>query len=267
MRSLGNLLYVTLKWSIRDRVFHAILGVELLLFLLVPSFSLFSMRSIQELSITLSLSIISFTLLFLATLLGASSIWRDLERRYAASVLSLPLSRASYIMGKFAGIAIILFVSALCLGLVSLIVIKISSLQYPSELRIHWLNIAASIVADSLKYILLASVAILFSSISTSFFLPIFGTISVYLAGSASQEVFEYVSGSSAHTITPAFKLVIKSLYYLLPNFSAFNLKVQAIYSLPLSFSGVALTFLYFLVYTAIVLTIAIIIFQRRELP
>lgn len=267
MQSLKNLLYVTLKWTMRDRIFHAIVGVELFLFLLVPSFSLFSMRSIQELAITLSLSIISFTLFLLATLLGASSIWRDLERRYAASVLTLPMSRASYILGKFAGIALLLIVTAFCLGIASVAAIKISALQYPSELKIHWLNIAASITADALKYILLAALALLFSSISTSFFLPIFGTISVYLAGSASQEVFEFISGNSAQTIAPAFKILIKGIYYLLPNFSAFNLKVQAIYSLPLSLFGISLTFLYFLVYTAIVLSIAIILFKRRELP
>lgn len=267
MASLKNLLYVTLKWSLRDRVFHAVFGVALLLFLLVPSFSLFSMRQVQELSITLSLSAISFTLLVLATLLGSSSIWRDLERRYAASVLTLPLPRSSYVLGKFAGISLLLVGAAFSLGLVALVVIKVSSLQYPSDIGIHWGSIMAAIVADSCKYVLLAALALLLSSISTSFFLPIFGSLSVYLAGSASQEVFEFVSGEYGRTISPGFRLLIKGLYYLLPNFSAFNLKVQAIYGLPLTLYGICLTLLYFLVYTAIVLAVTTILFARRELP
>lgn len=267
MQSLKNLLYVTLKWALRDRIFHAVLGVELLLFLLVPTFSLFSMRQIQELSITLSLSLISFTLLILATLLGASTVWRDIERRYAASVLTLPAPRSAFILGKFAGTALILLLTALSLALVSALAIKISSLQYPSELAISWLTIFAAIFTDTLKYILLAALATLFSAISTSFFLPIFGTISVYLAGSASQEVFEYISGDYGQTINPFFKTLVRGLYYIIPNFSSFDLKVNAIYGLPLSFYGLALTVAYFLVYTAIVLGLATIIFKKRELP
>jgi hypothetical protein len=171
------------------------------------------------------------------------------------------------VLGKFAGIALLLMITAISLGAVSLAAIKISALQYPSDIPIHWGNIVAAVVADSCKYVLLAALAMLLSSISTSFFLPIFGTISVYLAGSASQEVIEFVSGDYGRTIPPAFRLLVKGLYYLLPNFSAFNLKVQAIYGLPITLYGLCLTLLYFVTYTAIVLTVTTIFFKRRELP
>ncbi len=74
-------MVVTVRSILRDRVLHALLGVALLLFLLVPVFSLFSMRQVQELSVTLCLSALSLVLLVLSVLLGASSIWRDIERR------------------------------------------------------------------------------------------------------------------------------------------------------------------------------------------
>ena len=63
-----------------------------------------------------------------------------------------------------------------------------------------------------------------------------------------------------------AWELGIKSLYYLLPNFSAFNLNVQAIYGLPLSGNGLGFTFLYFLMYTGIVLYLATWVFSRRDM-
>ena len=267
MAHFTNLLYVALKWTQRDRIFHTLLGVALLMFLLIPTFSIFSMRQVQELSITLSLSAISLVLLFLATLLGASSIWRDVEKRYINSVLGLPISRATFVLGKFSGVVCLLILSALVLGIVSLAVIRISSDFYPSSLPISWLNIIAAITADTGKFILIAAFATLFSSLSTSFFLPFFGTISVYLAGSASQDVFEYISGDYGRTISPLFRLLVKGLYYLIPNFSAFNLKVQAIYALPLSLSGLVFTLLYFLVYLALLLFFSVWIFSRRELP
>jgi len=104
------------------------------------------------------------------------------------------------------------------------------------------------------------------SAISTSFFLPIFGTIAIFLAGSASQEVMEYLGGDTPLQVSAISKAVIKTLYYLLPNFTAFDLKVYAIYSLPLPLSGLASTFLYFLTYTSIILCLAAWSFGRREL-
>jgi ABC-type transport system involved in multi-copper enzyme maturation permease subunit len=225
------------------------------------------MRQVQELSITLSLSAISITLLCLATLLGAFSVWRDIERRYTAAVLGLPVSRASYLLGKFFGNTIVIVICALLLGGVSLAIIHFTAAQSPSEIKIIWFNIVAAIVADTLKYILLAALALFFSSFSTSFFLPIFGTVSMYFAGNASQDVFEYVSGDYGRSIPLLFKQCIKGVYYLLPNFSAFNLKVQAIYALPLPLDGLLLLFLYFFIYTAIIIYLAVWIFTRRELP
>lgn len=267
MNTFRNLFLLTLKWALRDRLLHAILAVALLLFFLVPAFSLFSMRQVQELSITLSLSAISFILLVLATLLGSSSIWRDVEKRYAASVLGLPVSRASYLLAKFLGIAFFIASCATLLCITSCIVIVISSAQYPSDVPIHWQNIILAVAADTLKYILLAAVAVLFSSLSTSFFLPFFATIAIYLAGSATQEVYEYISGDAGRKLSAPVLAFIKGVYYVIPNFAAFNQKVQAIYGLPLSYSGIGYTVLYFLIYTSILLSISVWTFSRRDLP
>lgn len=267
MPTFVKVLVVMLKSILRDRLLHALFAVCLLLFFLVPAFSMFSMRQVQELSITLTLSAISFFLLVFATILGAFSIWRDVERRYTTAVLGLPISRSSFVLGKFLGIAIFILLSAVVMGAISLVVIKVSAAQYKSDLPIHWLTIMLAIAADSLKYIMLVAIALLFSSLSTSFFFPFFATIAIFLAGSASQEVYEYISGEYGRTISPVAKSLVKGLYYVLPNFAAFNLKVQAIYALPLSYAGLGYTFVYFLTYTAIILSLAIWTFSRRELP
>lgn len=258
---------LTLRWAIRDRLMLAVLAVALLLLLLVPAFSLFSMRQVQELGITLGLSAISLVLLVLVLLLGASSIWRDVERRYTASVLTLPLSRTAYVLGKFVGIGLFLFICTLVLGLVVALVVKLTALQYPAELPIAWGNIAAAIVGDFCKSILLLAVALLFSSLSTSFFLPFFATLAIYFAGSASQEVMEYLSQPDLVQISPLLQSLAKGFYYLIPNLAGFNLKIYAIYALDLPLQGVGLSLAYFVSYTAVLLFLAVWIFNRRQLP
>jgi len=266
MKHMGPLISVTLKWTLRDRALHGLFGATLLLFALIPIMSIFSMRQVQELSITLSLSMISFILLILAVLLGSSSVWRDIERRYTASVLGLPISRATYISAKFIGIAFFIISCAALLGLAACLTIGITRVLYPPLPPVNWLNICIAVIVDSFKYILLGAFSLLFSALSTSFFLPFFGTIAVFLAGNASQEVFEFISGDFGKTMARPILLFLKMLYYLLPNFSAFNLKVQAIYGLPLSGPGLAYTILYFVIYTSLLVIGAQWIFSRREL-
>ena len=263
--TIFNIVQVTLKGIFRDRVFHGIIMVALVI-PLVPVISQLSMRQVTELSITLALSLISFIMLLLAVFLGGTSIWKDMERRYTFSVLSLPLNRTSYLLGRFAGIALFMLLTALLLGCVALATVWFVSGGYPPDRPVAWMNIVFAVFFDALKYILLVAVAVLFSTISTSFFLPIFGTISTFLVGNASQQVYEYVNSPAGQTLPLFARKCATGLYYILPNFSAFDLKVNAVYGLPLSIDGIALTLGYVIVYTLIVLSIAATLFTRREM-
>jgi Cu-processing system permease protein len=202
----------------------------------------------------------------LSVFLGGTSLWKDIERRYTFSVLSLPVTRASYVLGKYLGIALFILLTTMVLGLVGCTVIGVTSTVYPSARPVAWSNLCMAIAFDGFKYCLLIGVAFLFSAVSTSFFLPIFGTISVFLAGSAIQEVHDFLLSSQGQGISPVVKKVAGFLYYLLPNLSAFNLNVNAIYGIAISRSGSALTLLYFIIYTSLLLVLSIIIYSRREM-
>ena len=256
---------VTLKGIFRDRVFHGII-VICLLFLLIPSISSLSMRQVTELSITLAFSLLSFILLLLAVFLGGTSVWKDIERRYTFSVISLPLSRPSYLIGKFAGVAFFMVLTALLLGGVAMLVVKVVSGMYPPDRPVVWWYLMATIGFDTLKYVLLIAIAFLFSAISTSFFLPIFGTICIFLVGSATQQVYDYLHSTASSDISPVVKKTALILYYLLPNFSAFDLKANAIYSIPLNSRGLLITVCYGVTYSIIVLLGASLLFSRREM-
>lgn len=259
---------ITLKGIVRDRIAQAIVLVSLL-FLAIPSVASLSMRQVTELSITLSLSLLSFIMLLLSVFLGATSLWKDMERRYTFSVLSLPVSRSCYLLGRFLGLSFFLVMTAILLGGMACLAIGVSSTLFlsPAGQPIVWWYIVAAIGFSVLQYILLVAVAMLFSSVSTSFFLPVFGTICIYLASSITQQVYDYVhSAVSAKTIGPVLKMMATSVYYLLPNLSGFDLKVNAIYSVAPSGTGLLLTLGYFFTYTLILLGAAMMLFNRREM-
>lgn len=267
LSQLSAFILVNLKGILRDRILHAIFGVALVILVLVPSLSTFSMRQVQELAINLSLSATSMVLLVATLLLGASAIWRDIERRYTAALLPLPVGRSTYLLAKFIACAIFLVLSGIILGVVSVAVISISAAQYPSGMPILWGNVLLAVAADVLKYILLAAIAVSLSTVSTSFALPFFCTLAVYLAGSAAQEVFEYITGQFGQQFDPAALAIIKGAYYLLPNFSGFDFKVHAVYALPVALDAILFPVLYAFFYAAIALAVAIFVLNRRQLP
>ncbi len=261
-----TIMHITLKGIFRDRVFQGIMALAVL-FLFIPSVASLSMRQVTELSITLSLSLISFILLLLAVFLGATSIWKDMERRYNFSVLSLPISRTSYLLGRFWGLALFMILTSTMLGIVAGLVIKVASGMYPPSRPIIWSCLILAVVFATLKYILLVAVAMLLSTVSTSFFLPIFGTICVFISSSVTQQVYEFVlSPAAVKIVSPFLKSVASIVYYIIPNLAGFDLKVNAIYSIAPNMKGLGFTVVYFIAYTAILLGGTAVLFGRREM-
>lgn len=259
-----RIVTTTFRGVLRDKIFHGILFI-VSLFLFIPSASSFSLRQVTQLSVTLSLSLTSALLLLLAVFLGGTSLWKDVERRYIHSVLGgTPISRSSYLFGKYNGISLFILTTALLLGVMSFAAIWYTSTVYPPDRPVLWLNILYAVFFDALKYVLLVAVAFLLSTVSTSFFLPIFGTIATFLAGSATQEVYDYLHTDQGAQLSAGLKTAALFFYYLLPNFSAFDLKAQAIYSIPHEPASLLLTLGYAVVYIAILLTSASLLFSRR---
>ena len=264
---LSGQVRLTLLWAFRDRVMHAVLGVGLGLLLLVPVLSSFSMRQVQESAISLSLSASSLTLLVVATLLGASSVFRDVDRHYTRSVLGLPLARGHYLLGKFLGLVLFLFSAQVVLSICSVLVVIYAASTYPSELPIPWLNLFFAFVADGLKAIVVAAVAVLFSTVSTSFTLPFFCTLAIWLTGSVSQEAYEYITGSLGENLPLVTRISAEVAYYLLPNLTCFDFHLQAVYALPVDFSQFGGSLLYGWFYIAVLVWLAVLVFIRREFP
>jgi len=265
MVAVSELVIITVKGIFRDRIFQGILALAVL-YLLVPLVAPLSMRQVAQLAMTLSFSLTSFILLLLSVFLGATSIWKDIERRYTYSVLSLPLSRDAYLLGRFFGIALFLFCTLLVLATSACLVTYYAGSIWPQERPLAWDAVFVALFYDFLKYVLLSAWALLLSSLSTSFFLPIFGSISIYWVGSFSQDVFDYLQTDSAQQLSPLIHVLAKFFYYLLPNFNAFDLKVNAIYALPLNWPGLGMTLLYFILYTTIILCGAVLVLRRKEL-
>jgi ABC-type transport system involved in multi-copper enzyme maturation permease subunit len=260
------LIRLNLLLILRDRTIHILLAFAAILMIIVPIISSFSMRQSQEMAVTLSLSFISLILLVSSIILGTTIIWRDIERRYTYAILSLPIDRGRYVLGKFFAVSVFLLGGALIVGCCGIIAIKIGSLQYKADFPVQWDRIALSIAMDVMKYSILTALAMLISTVSTTFFIPVFVTIALFLTGSASQDVYEYICSSHANNFSEFSKFFIKCVYYIIPNLAAFDYKLYAVYPIDTDAMGILYNLVYAVIYTTIILSLAVICFNRREM-
>ena len=267
LNQIINLARVTFRGGVRTKVFITLLVLSVIAFLvIIPSFASFSMRQTREVATSLSLSLISFVLLVLALFLGIQLIYKDIEQRITHFVLSQPISRESYILGKFTGLSLIILLSSLILAVFSTITLVVADRLYTADLPIRWGNYFTAVTMEGIKTLVIAAFVILFSSFSTNVFLPLFGTIGVYIVGNTSQSIYDYIQSAYGEKLPYVTVLVSKIAYYIFPNLTLYDYKFYAIYNLDVSSRSVFIAIVYGVLYMAIILSISILVFRRREM-
>jgi ABC-type transport system involved in multi-copper enzyme maturation permease subunit len=266
MRISFPLAEASFKGGIRDRLLVGLFVVSLLLFLSMPLFSSFSMRDVTGVAMTYSLSVISAIGVILAIFLGGALISRDIQSRTIYSIATLPISRSRYLVEKFLGLVQLLFCSMAIVGFINFIGLAFMAQYFPPDKAISWANYFIHLIFDFEKLLILSAVLVLFSTVATSSFLPMVLTLAVYAVGSTTDKVKLYVETvKDADKISPIIKLVVKFAYYLFPNLALFDLKLQAIYSLPLEPKILLASFLYGAGYIVVTLVIAAALFIKRD--
>ena len=265
-RQLFAFISLALKAGIRDRILAAMLIVGGLLLLTTPVVAVFSMRQVVALATSYSLSLISLTGLLLTLFLAMTLLARDLEQRSVYTVCSLPISRSTYLLGKFFGLAILLFLALAILGCFSAGSIFLLERFYPGQRPLAWGAFALGLWFQYWVLLIVGGITVLFTTVATSHFLPLALSVGLYFASYSTEAVRYFIQSSGGEQrLGPVVKVFGRLVYWVLPNFSAFDLKAQVVYGVALDAKALWLTQLYGCGYLGILLVLAMISFSRRE--
>ena len=257
---------VAIKGGIRDRVLAAMLVVGLLLLLSTPVVAVFSMRQVLALAASYSLSIISLIGLVLTLFLAMSMLARDLEQRSVYTVCSLPISRSSYLLGKFLGVAILILLAVAILGCFSGAALVVLHRLFPPERPFAWGAFVLGLWFQYWVLLIVVGITVLFSTVATSTFLPLALSVGIYFASYSTEAVRYFVhSAAGQERLDLTMRTLGSAVYWLLPNFSAFDLKMEIVYGLAISGKSVLLTQAYGAAYLGVLLVLATLVFGRRE--
>ncbi len=187
-----------------------------------------------------------------AAFVGSDLISGDMDRRVLQPVLAKPISRSGYLLGRYAGLGLVLLLNLLVMaGLVALILIANAGSMEP--IGRAFLEAVALL---GIQFLVVGAVAVLFSAITTTTLAAVF-SLAVAVSGQLTGEIRALWKGPG--TWIPSL------LWYLLPNLSAMNANEALVYRTPPP-AQAWLAAGYGLAYAAAALALAVLVFERRDL-
>jgi Cu-processing system permease protein len=247
----------TFREAVRDRVLYNLLFFALLMIASAVIVGQISMAIETVVMISLGLSAISLIGLLIAVFTGVGLVSKEIDKRTLHAVLARPLRRWEFLLGKFAGLAVTLAVNtaAMTAGLFAALWLVKHSLQRGDAV------VLAAAYFILLKLMLVVALAMLFSCF-TSPLLAILFTGGLYLAGLFVSEL----RSLQVTTLTPQMQKFFAVLSYVLPNFGNYDVMGAAAHGRKIAGMLILHNTLYTILYCAIVLGIAAMIFSRKDL-
>ena len=260
---------ITFLEGIRSRLFF---GVFLFSFLIMGMSLVFVnlfMHNLSKIAVDFNLSSISFAGLLISLSLTVNLVSKDIQSRTIYFVLSKPISRASYIFGKFVGVSLLTFVTYLVLTICATLTLLFLKFQIASGFNnFSWLACGQAVFLDFIKISLFNGLIIFLSTITSSSFITMLFGIALYVIGQSLSTVVAYLSlgQTSIVSVPTSIAPIVTVLNYLLPNFSIFDNKILAAHGITLSLSEMLLFTGYGIGYTTMLLSLAAWIFSKKEL-
>ena len=243
----------TLRQTVRQRLFFniAVFGVGLVALAVIVSFLSYGYR--YRVVRSIGLSGVSLSLDLMALLLAVSLVHQEIDRKTLFVVLTRPLTRIQYVVGRFVGL-----MYALVLVLLGFAVIYIFALSIvrgtPST------QDAVALAACLPEAAVLGAFGLMLSCFSTPTLSAGIG-LGFWIASATSDDLVRLTAKGDALT-----KALAQGLYYVLPSMNRFDFREAAVYADKIPGSDVAFVFLYGGLYAGALVVLAGIVLSRREM-
>jgi len=192
--------------------------------------------------------------LLLSVLIGVGLVAGEIDRKTIYPTLAHPISRATFLLGRYAGLMLVLAINVL---------VMLGVLALTLHLAGYALSRTAveAVLLIFVELSLLSAAALFFGSFTTPMLAAAF-SFSLFLIGHLLGDLRAF--GQRSHS--EMAKLATRIAYRLLPDLSLLDLKAQAASELSVRFHAVWTGALYGISYAALLLVLAIIVFRKRDL-
>jgi len=246
----------TFREAVRDRVLYNLIAFALLLSGAAVLVGQISIDIEKLVVINLGLTAVSLFGIVIAIFIGIGLVSKEIEKRTLYTILSRPVRRWEFIVGKFFGLAGTLVVNTFFMAIgVFAALLYVAHKFVASDALIF-----VALYFIILEFLIICSLALLFSSFSSPLLSAVFA-FSLFIIGSFAQDLRGFAG--MAHGVT---RWLATGAAYLVPNFSAFNVISSIAHGQPVSGHLILYNTVYALLYAAVALSGAVLIFENRNL-
>lgn len=243
----------TFREAVRDRIFALVGAFGLLLMASTVVLSPLSVGAQQKLVADIGLAGISIFAVLVVLFVGSGLVHKELDKRTIVTLLSKPVSRMEYLLGKYFGLLSTIVCMMLLMGVVFAAALLITGSGFQSS---YLLSIALTLC----EMVLVTAVVIFFSAFTSPVLTTLF-TLGVFLAGRLLPDLESFAIATKNGQVERTVDVV----KYVLPNLDLFDVRNAAVHGLPIETGHVVWAVGYMVIYSAALLVLAELIFRGRE--
>jgi Cu-processing system permease protein len=267
VRAIAIIASGVFRDSIRDRIAYGLVFFALLL--IAASVLLAQLTAGQDVKIIKDLGLAASSTIgvLIAVFFGIGLVTKEVERRSIYALLSKPVTRIQFVVGKYVGLVLTLLVNlAVMAGAFYGVLAYLDATATPG-LRASWEVPALdplmlkAFALIGVELMLVTATALFFSTFSSPF-LSVALTFAVYFIGHFGEDLKNLGNTVSS----PALAAAARAVYYVMPNLASLDIKSEVVHGVSVGAQQVVLAAGSSALYIAALVAAAAIVFSRRDL-
>jgi len=260
VRAVTVVAFGVFRDSIRDRIAYGLVFFAVML--IAASILLAQLTAGQDVKIIKDLGLAASSVIgvSIAIFFGIGLVTKEVERRSIYSLLSKPVTRSQFVLGKYLGLTFTLLINLAMMAVALYAVLAYFDWTATPGLRASWE--APALDPRMLAAFALIGVEALFFSTFSSPFLSVALTVGVYIIGHFSEDL------KHIDTIvkSPALATVARGLYYIMPNLTSLDIKSEVVHGQSVAALHMVSASVTSSLFIALLVLGATIVFSRRDL-
>lgn len=253
-----NNLFVVSKYAFlelyKSKILLNVVILGFFLLIIATVASEFTYGVPEKVALNFGLGLLSLSLVAVATFMGATLVSREMENRTLYMILSRPVDRYVFLIGRILGLTGILFLNAFILSFFTLSLFLVLDGEL-TALIFH------SIIFSYLESVLVMLVVVLFSLFSNTVISVLF-TLTIYVCGHG----IEAVKQTKLVDANEFLAFFINIYSKIMPNFTKLNIKNYVFYEDLIEIDFLASSYLYAFLYCLILVILSCLVFNKKEL-
>lgn len=254
MKNIITIAKYTFIEVYRSKIMLGIVFLTIGMLIMTMFASAFAYGAPEKVALDFAIGMMSVANLLIAIFLGVTLISKEIDSRTLYMILSRPIGRFAFLLGKIFGLSTVILINTASLTFVGLLSYKY--LGGVGEDLIYWVSFFSFAEA-----IIVMLFGIIFSLISTPSLASIFTMVVLVSGHTITATMNNFFTKSSNFTM-----LILKYSLFFIPDLDRINFKDFLIYKQSIQIDYLASSLVYVFSYVVVLLLIVSLIFSKKNL-